>query len=252
MYYSESSLSLAERLSSLLLAIAIPAFALFAFLSIQIISRTGSKASQTLVSFAVQTPRQERSASHADKAPPSKSTNRSKQADTRNSKASASRPAENSHIATAKPKTALPSPVTISVDATPLASPAMPRLPGKVPEPRTIGSAPQGNADQKASRSIASRSGHSDTYGQLVYRKIRRKQRYEHILRRQNIAGTVVVGFTVDSRGQLRAAHISRTSGYSVLDRTGLRHLAAAAPFPHPPQRIPRNFEIPLTYKQRP
>ncbi|WP_459789942.1 energy transducer TonB family protein [Alteriqipengyuania sp. 357] len=120
------------------------------------------------------------------------------------------------------------------------------------------GSSDSGYAEEAQGSSASAEGGASatgaegdDAYGQAIHRRIRREQRYEQVLRRQRLAGTVVVAFTIDPHGRLRDRRIVRSSGHSVLDRIALRHLAAGAPFPRPPRGEPRSFQIPMTYRQR-
>ena len=96
----------------------------------------------------------------------------------------------------------------------------------------------------------AQSSGPQDRYGKVVYQSILAEQRYEGVLRRQKLEGTVVISFTLGGRGDLRSAHIVESSGEEAIDRLGLRHLHAAAPFPRPPNAERRQFVIPLTYRQ--
>jgi TonB family protein len=89
-----------------------------------------------------------------------------------------------------------------------------------------------------------------DSYGRLVFARIRAAQRYERVLERDSIAGTVTVTFKINRRGHLRAPRIAVSSGNKLLDLVAIRHLAAAAPFPRPPHGRERSFIIPLTYRQ--
>ncbi|WP_417620843.1 energy transducer TonB [Parasphingorhabdus sp.] len=89
-----------------------------------------------------------------------------------------------------------------------------------------------------------------DSYGSLVFARIRAAQKYERVLARDSIAGTVTMSFTINRRGRLRAERIAASSGNALLDRVAMRHLAAADPFPRPPNRRARSFIIPLTYRQ--
>ena len=111
----------------------------------------------------------------------------------------------------------------------------------------------QGQAEQVApnrSRNGAP-SAAQDRYAQAVFQKIRREQRYEAVLRRDKLQGTVIVEFTIDRRGNLRGQTVAESSAVPLIDRLALRHVAAAAPFPRPPGGLARIFQIPLTYRQR-
>ena len=121
---------------------------------------------------------------------------------------------------------------------------------------RSLSSAAASRADATASEMASAavgppaRDATTDRYAQRVFEKIRRKQSYEAILRRDALAGTVVLAFTVDRRGQLREQRVAIPSPHPTIDRIALRHLAEAAPFPRPPRGEERTFQIPLTYRQ--
>ncbi|RIV86110.1 TonB family protein [Aurantiacibacter xanthus] len=116
----------------------------------------------------------------------------------------------------------------------------------------TAASGPDGTASEMASAAVGppTRDAATDRYARRVFEKIRREQSYEAVLRRDALAGTVVLAFTVDRRGQLRGQRVTIPSPHPAIDRIALRHLAEAAPFPRPPQGKERTFQIPLTYRQ--
>lgn len=114
--------------------------------------------------------------------------------------------------------------------------------------PPSSGGASQAKAAENGSAGAAGVK--ADKYGQAVLREIRRAQHYATRLQRRGIAGTVVVAFTVDRRGRLRAAKVVESSGSAALDDLALHQLTNAAPFPRPPESSERHFRIPMTYRQ--
>lgn len=115
-----------------------------------------------------------------------------------------------------------------------------------------VGHANQSDAQSGASPTAGEdRQQEADQYGISIFRAVKAEQRYSAEMRRRGAEGTVVVAFTVNPRGLLRQERIARSSGVSMLDRSALNQLNAAAPFPRPPSGRARNFQMPLTYRPR-
>lgn len=109
----------------------------------------------------------------------------------------------------------------------------------------------QGASDGAGEQGSSGPAGsENDEYGRIVLRRIRQAQHYASSLQRRGITGTVVVAFSVDRRGRLRAAKVVEPSGSAAIDHLALRQLADAAPFPRPPKAKERHFRIPMTYRQ--
>ncbi len=252
MVQSASPLNPAERLGSLLMAAAIPSMLVGGLLTLHSAANVGGGAKDALVTFAI--PRSDRAEPPQPDIEPQPAQEESERKQVPNQKldATSRRPAESLRLARTE--------VEISLPLVPLAraSPASLPLPADklrqsghgVENSGALDRGSQASGAQEPPSARPAQAGRDD-YGQAVYRRIRQEQRFEQVLRRQDIAGTVVVGFRIDRQGRLRDPRIIQSSGHGVLDRIALRHLAAASPFARPPGGAARTFQIPMTYRER-
>lgn len=73
---------------------------------------------------------------------------------------------------------------------------------------------------------------------------------YPMLARRKGWEGEVLLGFSVDSEGWLRAAHIARSSGYPLLDRSALEALLKVQRLELAPESA-LELQIPVIYRLR-
>ena len=118
--------------------------------------------------------------------------------------------------------------------------------------------APQGNADQTATRgsqqgsagqaasqaparaqASAQGTAAASNYPGDVLRRIQRTRQV-----RSPARGVVLVAFSVGSNGGLASVSVARSSGHAGLDQTALDHIRRAAPFPPPPNDAQRQFSF--------
>ncbi len=74
---------------------------------------------------------------------------------------------------------------------------------------------------------------------------IQRELTYPPLARKRRLEGTVVAGFTIDSRGEPHEIEIVESSGFSVLDREVVKIIERAAPYPYIPERV----EVPVSFR---
>ena len=248
MYRDAPPLSLSERSTALLLSLGIPASVMLTALMIHDVRPTPTHR-ETLVSISVVRPRTAENPDAAKRPSPAKSpaarpSARNLHAASRPPAIKHERPRELAALQPSPPAILNLPPPSLTIAEQPLNPPGGGEDGGgkpAIPEVKPV----------QPSRKSGSRQSLSDNYGREVYRRIRAEQRYETTLQRANLAGTVVVAFTVDRLGELRRPEIALSSGHIEMDRIALSHLSAASPFPRPPRGKSRNFKIPLTYRQR-
>lgn len=127
-----------------------------------------------------------------------------------------------------KPKAAPPRP--ISAEAPPTA-PAEPRV---EPAPAT---APPIAAAAAPVRPVADPQAVSSWQSRLLAH-LERHKTYPAQAQRQRLRGQVVVSFTIDRSGMVRAHSVRDGSGHVVLDQAALDMLVRAQPLPAPPPQI--------------
>ncbi len=103
---------------------------------------------------------------------------------------------------------------------------------------------------KESARAPARQGGASaDSYGALVFRRVKSRQAYTPELGARRLAGTVVVEIRVGSRGEITAVTIFTSSGRAEIDRLALSQVRSAGPLPPPPNAQQRHFLIPMTYR---
>lgn len=93
--------------------------------------------------------------------------------------------------------------------------------------------------------------GVEDNYKSLLISWIRRFKQYPSYMRKNGVEGTSVLRFTVNQYGEITNANISKSSGYSALDRATLRMLQRALPLPAAPEGFSRTnltVTVPVEY----
>ena len=250
MFSTTSFLSPAERVSSLIVAFAVPALLLtLSLLAFRTVAGDSGTSREVLVSFRVAPTTQAEPAKPAEEAEPEEQEKEVVR--------QPAPPQPNAQQTNARQNSRTPD-VEIAIPVAQLVQ----AVPAGVVTPVAVASQEGQRVPQDASAQPAARSAsipaqervkraRDSAYAQDVYRRIEAHQRYEQVLQRQNIEGSVTVAFTIDARGRIKNAQITNSSGNKVLDRVALRHLKDASPFARPPAGAPHSFEIPLTYRQR-
>lgn len=122
----------------------------------------------------------------------------------------------------------------------------------------SIGGAGGKNAAAKGNKGDgnAAQSGGSGgvikSYEDLVQVWVHKHLLYPKSARRRQLTGTVLVRFTLTAKGQLGSAEIVEESPYKILNRSALKTIRRAVPFPSFPKEITeesRVFIIPIEYK---
>lgn len=255
MYSKASIISPIERAVSLLISVALPLSVVIGLVLLLQITHDRGQEYEQLTSFdlpSVPSPEPKRSEQAKQKSVPKETKPKDK-------------------AAPAKPRAAQPTrvtpivqPVTSTIPLRPSERVTAPAVPLPRQSSSNLGQSSEiraqralGNNDSAARFQEASASNNSppsrvrDTYGQRVYREIKQGQRYERVLARDGLTGTVVLEFQIDARGQLRSERIGRSSGNAIIDQLSLQQLRATAPFARPPGGSMRSFSIPLTYRPK-
>ena len=90
------------------------------------------------------------------------------------------------------------------------------------------------------------------SYEDLVQIWVHKHLLYPKSARRRQLAGTVIVRFTLSPEGHLIASEIVEESAFKILNKSALKTVKRAAPFPIFPKEIEgksRVFTIPIEYK---
>jgi len=87
-----------------------------------------------------------------------------------------------------------------------------------------------------------------EAYKDIIDRKIRGSVVYPSRAKKRNLEGKVVVSVAIGSDGEITELKIAQSSGHSLLDRTVLKTVKAAAPFSKPP-RGPVTVLVPIQFK---
>ncbi len=77
--------------------------------------------------------------------------------------------------------------------------------------------------------------------------KILRNVRYPDEARRRDWQGKVVLSFIIMADGSVKALKVVQGSGYKTLDKSAIKTVRGAAPFPRPPEEA--QIVIPITYR---
>lgn len=90
------------------------------------------------------------------------------------------------------------------------------------------------------------------SYEDLVQVWVHKHLLYPKSARRRQLTGTVLVRFTLTATGQVISAEIAEESAYRILNKSALKTIKRAVPFPAFPKEIEaenRVFVIPIEYK---
>ena len=78
----------------------------------------------------------------------------------------------------------------------------------------------------------------SNSYLEMVKRKIERHKKYPDTARTRQIEGRVTVRFVITPEGDVKGLKIVKTSGHHHLDKAALTAVKLSAPFPKPPKQF--------------
>jgi protein TonB len=84
------------------------------------------------------------------------------------------------------------------------------------------------------------------SYLEMVKLKIERSKEYPEKAKARQTQGRVTVHFVITLEGELKTAHITKSSRHAILDDAAVKAVKNAAPFPKPPARLFKE-EIPMT-----
>lgn len=111
-------------------------------------------------------------------------------------------------------------------------------------QPATAGSAPA------AGRTGGATAGEKAAYRRRLNAHLDRYHRYPDTAGR--LSGVAEVVITIDRRGRIVDARISRSAGHAIFDREALATARRASPYPRPPEGIggkTLTFSVPLRFK---
>lgn len=86
-------------------------------------------------------------------------------------------------------------------------------------------------------------------YDREVVSRISSAKRFPEAARERGVQGTVVVGFSIGSAGQVNSARVVQSSGDGALDTDAVETVRRAAPFGPPPRGAARSYAVPLRYR---
>ena len=109
--------------------------------------------------------------------------------------------------------------------------PKAPPKPAEKPKHVSKPPAPETSAPPRGERVGQFSAAASNNYSSLVVGQLERAKRYPP----GAPSGSTAVAFLVSSDGSLRGAHVTKSSGNSVLDQAALDIVHRASPFPHFP-----------------
>ncbi|HXX57859.1 MAG TPA: energy transducer TonB [Thermodesulfovibrionales bacterium] len=95
------------------------------------------------------------------------------------------------------------------------------------------------------SASARGSGGGEENYLRRIQELIERTKIYPHLARKRKQEGTVVVQFTMDSKGLPREIRIMRSAGFALLDTAAREIITKAAPFPY----VKGAIEVPITFR---
>jgi len=121
------------------------------------------------------------------------------------------------------------------------------QLPPLPPESAAPTEAPQG-AGATAAPSASGAGGDAQktelAYLDAVRLQIERAKRYPPAARRTGLEGRTLLRFTITPGGEVDAASVARSSGYSLLDAAALETVRRAAPYPAQAKAVGVEVEI--------
>ncbi|MCK1575769.1 TonB family protein [Bradyrhizobium sp. 174] len=121
--------------------------------------------------------------------------------------------------------------------------------PVEEPKPEAPPPAPETRAPPKSERVGQFAQAASNRYDALVAGHLERFKRYPAGARGE--AGTAVVRFALNRKGEVARAEVTRSSGHTVLDQEALAILRRASPFPGFPSEKPGDLEtyvVPINF----
>jgi periplasmic protein TonB len=92
------------------------------------------------------------------------------------------------------------------------------------------------------------RSDASSNYDGLVTAHLQRYKRYPAAAQKAKTRGVATVSFTIDESGHVTAVELAQTSGVGAFDQEVVAMVRRASPFPRPPDRLSRDFEVPVRF----
>ncbi len=104
-------------------------------------------------------------------------------------------------------------------------------------------------AEHGDGNTAGSNAGQAAARAGLITRSVselRRTIPYPALAREMNMQGRLVITCTIDARGRVSAATVSRSSGHDLLDRTALEHVRT---WTFPVGEDETSFEIPVRFR---
>jgi TonB family protein len=95
------------------------------------------------------------------------------------------------------------------------------------------------------SRIESSHKGNTNNPYDLIRAAIEKAKTYPFLARKKRIEGTVITGFTINSKGYPQDIKVEKSSGYEILDSAAIKIVIKAAPFPE----VNGEILAPITFK---
>ncbi len=90
------------------------------------------------------------------------------------------------------------------------------------------------------------------TWHKAIAMHIEKFKRYPAVANERRVPGTVIIEFTIDRQGSVRAREVQQSSGSVALDEAAIDMLQRASPLPHAPSDVGGTsfkMEIPIVFK---
>lgn len=101
--------------------------------------------------------------------------------------------------------------------------------------------------------SQAEKDSAKNDYSRLLGRAIGKYKSYPKIAQRRGWEGTVLLEIKVDGNGNVLSAVVSKSSGHASLDKSALKMVKKASPFPAPPKALQgasfTTISVPVVFK---
>ncbi|PIQ94684.1 MAG: hypothetical protein COV68_03275 [Nitrospirae bacterium CG11_big_fil_rev_8_21_14_0_20_41_14] len=91
----------------------------------------------------------------------------------------------------------------------------------------------------------SSHKGNTKNPYDLIRAAIEKVKTYPSLARKKRIEGTVITGFTINSKGYPQDIKVEKSSGYKILDSAAIKIVMKAAPFP----KVNSEILVPITFK---
>jgi protein TonB len=85
----------------------------------------------------------------------------------------------------------------------------------------------------------------TDSIYAFIRSAIEKVKTYPSLARKKKIEGTVITGFTINSKGYPQHIKVEKSSGSEILDSAAIKIVMKAAPFPE----VDDEIVIPITFK---